>query len=85
MSIGKHTDPAVKAEVLRKIRDEGMSVNLASSTYNVFSKTIYRWLKENVVDGNTNLILENNRLKKELEQLYNLLGRATAEMKRPKK
>lgn len=85
MSIGKHTDPAVKAEVLRKIRDEGMSVSVASATYDVFSKTIYRWLKENVVDGNTNLILENNRLKKELEQLYNLLGRATAEMKRPKK
>jgi transposase-like protein len=85
MGIGKHTDPAVKAEVLRKIRDEGMSVSVASATYDVFSKTIYRWLKENVVDGNTNLILENNRLKKELEQLYNLLGRATAEMKRPKK
>jgi regulator of replication initiation timing len=62
-----------------------MSVSVASATYDVFSKTIYRWLKENVVDGNTNLILENNRLKKELEQLYNLLGRATAEMKRPKK
>lgn len=85
MGIGNHTDPAVKAEVLRKIRDEGMSVTVASATYDVFSKTIYRWLKENVVDGNTNLILENNRLKKELEQLYNLLGRATAEMKRPKK
>ena len=85
MGIGKHTDPTVKAEVLRKIRDEGMSVSVASATYDVFSKTIYRWLKENVTDGNTNLILENNRLKKELEQLYNLLGRATAEMKRPKK
>jgi hypothetical protein len=37
-------------------------------------------LREGVVDGNRNLILENNKLKKENEQLYKLLGRATAEM-----
>jgi transposase len=85
MALGQHTDPAVKAEVLKKIRDEGMSVTEASKTYNVFSKTIYRWLKENVVSGSTNLILEVNRLKKENEQLYNLLGRATVEMKKLKK
>lgn len=85
MALGQHTDPAVKAEVLRKIRDGGMSVTEASKTYNVFSKTIYRWLKENVVSNSTNLILENNRLKKENEQLYNLLGRATVEMKKLKK
>ena len=85
MALGQHTDPAVKAEVLKKIRDEGMSVTEASKAYNVFSKTIYRWLKENVVSTGTNLILENNRLKKENEQLYNLLGRATVEMKKLKK
>jgi transposase len=85
MALGQHTDPAVKAEVLKKIRDEGMSVTEASKTYDVFSKTIYRWLKENVVSSSTNLILENNRLKKENEQLYNLLDRATVEMKKLKK
>jgi hypothetical protein len=36
------------------------------------------------VDGNKNLILELNRLRKENEQLYKLLGRATAELNRPK-
>lgn len=85
MALGQHTDPAVKAEVLRKIRDEGMSVTEASKTYDVFSKTIYRWLKEGVTNSSTSLILENNRLKKENEQLYNLLGRATVEMKKLKK
>lgn len=85
MALGQHTDPAVKTEVLRKIRDEGMSVTEAGKTYDVFSKTIYRWLKENVVGTSTSLILENNRLKKENEQLYNLLGRATVEMKKLKK
>ena len=85
MPVGKHTDPQLKSEIITKIRDAGMSVNEVSAQYEVSSKTIYRWLKEGVVDGNANLILENNRLRKENEQLYNLLGRATAENKRSKR
>ena len=61
-----------------------MSVSVASAQYQLSSKTIYAWLREGVVDGNRNLILENNKLKKEIEQLYKLLGRATAEMQRSK-
>ena len=61
-----------------------MSVSAASAQYSVSSKTIYAWLKEGVVDGNRNLILELNKLKKENEQLYRLLGRATAEMQKSK-
>jgi hypothetical protein len=55
-----------------------------SAEYNVSSKSIYTWLREGVVDGNRSLILELNRLRKENEQLYRLLGRATAEMQRSK-
>jgi transposase-like protein len=85
MSRGKPIDPKVKAEIVSKIRDGGMSVTDASATYDTSSKTIYTWLKEGVVDGNRNLILENNKLRKELEIAYRLLGRATAEMQHPKK
>ena len=84
MPTGKPTDPKLRAEIVSKIRDGGMSVTDASVTYGFSSKTIYTWLKVGVVDGNRNLILENNKLKKEIEQLYKLLGRATAEMNRPK-
>jgi transposase len=80
----KPIDPQIKAEILTKVRDEGMSVSLAAATYNVSGKTIYSWLRAGVVDGNKNLILELNRLRKENEQLYKLLGRATAELNRPK-
>lgn len=84
MAKGKPTAPELRAEIVGKIRDEGMSVTVASATYGISSKSIYTWLREGVVDGNRNLILENNRLKKELEIAYRILGRLTAETKRPK-
>ena len=85
MAKGKPTDPRLKAEIVGKIRDEGMSVTVVSSTYGFSSKTIYGWLREGVVDGDRNLILENNRLKKELEIAYRIIGRFTADAQRPKK
>lgn len=84
MPRGMPADQTHKAAIVAKIRDQGLSVSEASAQYQLSSKTIYAWLKEGVVDGNRNLILENNRLKKENDQLYKLLGRATAEMQRSK-
>jgi len=84
MPVGKHIDPAIKAEIITKIRDQGMRVMDAANEYGVHNKTIYAWLKDGVVNSETSLVLQLNRLKKENEQLYNLLGRATAELKRPK-
>ena len=84
MPIGKHINPQIKAEIISKIRDEGMTVIDASAAYGVHNKTIYGWLKNGVVNTNTSLVLQLNRLRKENEQLYNLLGRATVELKRPK-
>ena len=84
MAKGIPYDPKVKAEIVAKIRDEGLSVSAASAQYKVSAKSIYTWLREGV-DGNKNLILELNRLRKENEQLYRLLGRATAEMQKSKK
>ena len=84
MPRGKPIDPDIKTEIVNKIRNEGMSVSEASATYSISSKSIYYWLREGVVDGNRNLILENNKLRKENEQLYKLLGRATAEMQKAK-
>lgn len=85
MAKGLITDTETKNEIVSKIRDEGMTVTEASAQYGIGRTAIYTWLRDGVVNTNTSLILENNRLKKENEQLYNLLGRATVELKRSKK
>ena len=77
-------DPQVKADAVAEVKNQGMPVSRAAVKYGVDPRTIYGWLQKEVIGGDKNLILELNRLKKENEQLYNLLGRATAELKRPK-
>ncbi len=84
MPKGKPIDPQLKTEIVSKIRNDGMSVSAASAQYGVNAKSIYYWLRDGVVDGNRNLILENNKLKKELEIAYRIIGRFTAESQRPK-
>ncbi len=86
---GKNNLPAssmVKEKIIAQIRDEGLSVADASRQSGYATKTIYGWMRARVeaTGTGTNLILENNRLKKELEQAYALLGRAQAIMSRSK-
>ncbi len=61
-----------------------MRVVEAAEKYNVNSRTIYGWLNQGVVDGNKNLILENNKLKKELEIAYRIIGSFTPDTQRLK-
>lgn len=87
--LGTHQPPATQAvreKIITQIRDQGLSVADASRQSGYAVKTIYTWLRKGVeaTGTGTNLILENNRLKKELEQAYALLGRAAAELKRSK-
>lgn len=80
-----YISPEIKQAIIKAVRDDGVTVTDAAHQYNVSTKTIYRWLREGVQDGQQSLVLENNRLKKENEQLYAMLGKATAMLQRPKK
>ena len=71
-----------KIEIIDKIRHEGMSVANASVTYGVSTKTLYGWLKHGIGDANT---LELNRLRRENDQLYRIVGELTRELKTQKK
>lgn len=77
-------EASIKANAIDDVRNNGIPVSQAAKKYDVDPRTIYGWLKKGVANSERNLILENNRLKKENEQLYNMLGRATVELKRPK-
>lgn len=84
MATGTPTDPKLKSEILDKIRNHGVAVSTVSKATGVSTPVIYRWLRAGIVDKDRNLILENNRLRKENEQLYKMLGKATAELNRSK-
>lgn len=85
MAKGIVVPPDKRREIIDKIRNEGLTVAEVARQYNIGPKAIYSWMRDGVSNSNTSLILENNRLKKENEQLYNLLGRATVELKRSKR
>jgi len=88
MPVGIPIDPKIKTEVIAKIRDEGMRVAEASEIYGFKPRLIYAWLNSKVAgaakENNRNVILENNRLKKELDMAYRMLGKATTLMDRSK-
>ena len=85
MAKGTPTDPALKAEILRKIKDEGLTVPTASGQYQVSQKAIYNWIRADGTTGSErSLILENNQLKKKLDNAYRVIGKLTAEVSRPK-
>jgi transposase-like protein len=82
--MGQSVDLAKKQIIITKIRDEGRRVAEVATEYDVSTKTIYGWLKQGVGGGDSSA-LEVARLKRELEAVYGVLGKVTAELKRPKK
>lgn len=68
----------IKAEIINKIKHEGLSVTDAGEQYGVSDKTIYGWLGTRA--SNTVSILEYNRLKRENEQLKHLIGDITLKL-----
>lgn len=82
--MAQYISDEVKREIIRKIREDNISVSDVAIDSGVSTKSIYRWLRDGVSDGNQSLVLENRKLKKEMEQLYAMLGKATALMQRPK-
>ena len=84
MTKGVPFSAEIKAEVINKIKNEGMSVAEASVVYDASSKCIYSWLRGEIADSGRSSALEIARLKKELDMAYRMLGKATALMSRPK-
>lgn len=72
----------VKAEMLLRVKS-GEKVADLSTQYGVSQQTIYAWLKQKV-EGNVS-VLEHNKIKKENDQLKQIIGVLTFELEKTKK
>ncbi len=74
----------IKIQVLDRIKNYGITGNQASREFGVNVKAIYRWLKEETEITGVSWSA-HNKLKRENEQLKQIIGHLTLEMNRPKK
>lgn len=73
----------VKAQILKRIRDDGVPVSQAAQEHGLASNTIYGWLGKSVTDRPS--ILEVAKLRRESQLLKELLGQITLDMSLAKK
>ena len=73
----------LKEQILKRIKEDGVSVADAASEHGISKKTIYNWMRSKGVQS-TN-ILEISRLKRENKELLEIIGRLTHDLKRSKK
>jgi transposase len=75
---GYRISSEIKEEIIKKIKHEGLSVMDAAKQYGISDKTIYNWLGTKA--KGTVSILEHNKVKKENEQLKQIIGDLTIKM-----
>lgn len=75
--------PEVKEQILRRIKDEGVSVSQAAKEHGVSEGTVYGWLGRGVKSAPS--IGELARLKRQNEELLALVGELTLGMSRAQK
>ena len=75
---GYRISAEIKEEILKKIKHDGLSVMDAAKQYGISDKTIYNWLGTKA--RGTVSILEHNKVKKENEQLKQIIGDLTIKM-----
>lgn len=73
----------LKEQILKRIKEEGVSVAQAAQDHGLASKTIYTWLTNGVTKPVS--WLEYNKLKKENQELKTFIGEITVELSRTKK
>ena len=75
---GYRISKEIKDEILNKIKNNGLGVVDAAKQYGISDKTIYNWLGTKA--RGTVSILEHNKVKKENEQLKQIIGDLTIKM-----
>ncbi len=73
----------VKEQILKRVKEEGVSVVQAAKEHGVSDKTIYNWLGKRVSDQPT--WTEITRLKRENKMLMELVGEITVKLSQAQK
>lgn len=72
----------IREQILKKVK-EGMPVPEAAKQHDVSPRTVYDWLANQT--NNQSPSTELQRLRRENQELYEMLGRLTVELERWKK
>lgn len=81
--MAKHIDPTIKQAVLQDVKN-GMKVSEASAKHGVTSNAIYLWLKAQADNTGTSS-LEVAKLRRENQELKEIIGLFTLQKKRAEK
>lgn len=83
MGTFKFIPKEIKEQILKRIKEEGITVTQAALDAGISGKTIYNWMRsKNLSDGS---VLEISRLKRENRELAEIIGRLTHNLTRSKK
>lgn len=70
--------PEIKAQIMNRVKNEGVSVSVAASEHGVSENTIYSWLGRGAKGQPT--WMEVSKLKKENQALLSLVGELTVKL-----
>lgn len=70
--------PEVKQQILKRIKEEGVSVTQAAEEHGLSTQTIYGWIAKGVTAPPS--VLEVSRLKREVQTLHEIIGRLTVKL-----
>lgn len=73
----------IKEQILKRIKEEGITVVQAAVDAGISSKTIYNWMRSKTVSDGS--ILEISRLKRENKELLEIIGELTHDLRKSKK
>jgi transposase-like protein len=81
--MSKRISEDIKQKIIEKIKEEGLSVPKASEEFGLSPNTIYNWIGTKA-EGEPS-IMEISKLKKENQELKQIIGGLTLSMERGKK
>lgn len=76
--------PDVKAQILKRLKEDGVPVATLAEEHGISTKTIYNWLSRGATNNQPSL-LTYAKLKKENQQLKELVGNLTLFLDKEKK